>query len=149
MSRKKGNEAKTVSEELPSEGEIRQWAARWQEADPSGEGTRRSVMLTTLRTSCTRGDIKRPLNLDLRGIPLTGEDLSNLDLSGYDFSGADLTGVDLRGSNLSFARFRSACLYKVQLSGCELLRSDLSGANLNECVGRRSGFGVANIEGPR
>jgi uncharacterized protein YjbI with pentapeptide repeats len=125
--------------------EVASLKSRWDEKDPDGEGTALVHMIQRLKSECKKYNSKRPLRLDLRGIPLLNQDLSGLDLSGYDLSHANLSRSDLTGTALSYATFYQASLEQVTLDECEFIGSDLTHASLNECSAKRCGFGGADL----
>lgn len=120
---------------------------RWLSRDPDAEESRRDGTLRLLRQQCRKGYPARPVEFDLRGIDLAGEDLRELDFSRFDLAQANLSGTDLRGANLSFARMPGALLAKARLGGAEFLGADLTGACLNECSADAAGFGAADLSG--
>jgi len=128
-----------------SKTEIISLESRWRQIDPDGEQTALTRMIRRLKTDCKKHHPKRPLGLDLRGIPLLHEDLSDLDLSGYDLSYANLNQSNLTGTLLSYSKFYRASLEQVTLDECEFIGSDLSHARLNECSAKRCGFGGADL----
>jgi WD40 repeat protein/predicted amidohydrolase len=86
-----------------------------------------------------------PIDANLRGLRLVGEDLRNAqlgrallsraDLSGADLSGADLTGADLSnavlvGARLNDVSMRNAVACEADFSRSEAMRCDITGANL-------------------
>ncbi len=122
-----------------------QFASRWHQPAAEGSGTLRDQAIETLRSDCVKGSHTRPLEMDLRGINLVGQDLKELNLSGYDFTGADLSGANLSRADLSRAVLCQATLRAANLNRSEFLGADLSGANLNECSAERCGLGAANL----
>lgn len=125
--------------------DVKSLKSRWAKKAPNFDGTCQEQMLHTLKNSCWLTSLKRPLNLDLRGINLIHEDLSGLDMSGYDLSFANLNRVKLVNTNLSYANLRETSLEQAVLDECEFIGSDLSNASLNECSAKRSGFGGADL----
>ncbi len=120
---------------------------RWFEIDAKTGISKRDGMINTLRTRCRKGDMNRPLNLDLRGIALINEDLTDIDLSMTDLSFSNLNLSNLSGTNFSYGCLVGATLEKTIIDGCEFMGSDLSGAMMNECSARRAGFGAATLSG--
>jgi uncharacterized protein YjbI with pentapeptide repeats len=114
---------------------------------PEGE----SLRDRTLAQLRSRAEPPRPETepLDLRDIPLTGEQLAGLDFSRADLSGADLTRADLSGACLRGSKLHGASLNGAKLTGAELLGADLSEADLSECVGHSVGFGGADLHGAK
>ncbi|MCG8688951.1 MAG: pentapeptide repeat-containing protein, partial [Desulfobacterales bacterium] len=129
----------------PTNAEITALKTRWHEKDPDGEATVLQKMVHRLKTECAKGNLNRPLKLDLRGITLQHEDLSGLDLSGYDWSYARLEKSKLKDSNLSYSVFHKAALDQTVLDESEFAGSDLTHVNMNECSAKRSGFGGADL----
>ncbi len=125
--------------------EVTALKSRWNETDPDGEGSVLHQMMGWLKTDCRKNNPDRPLQLDLRGIPLLNQDLSDLDLSGYDLSYANLNQSNLTGTILSYSIFYRASLEQAILDECEFIGSDLSHASLNECSAKRCGFGGADL----
>ena len=132
-----------------SDQEILLLESRWDDIDPDNEETKSHKMLQRLRTECKKHNLKRPLNLDLRGITLLHEDLSDLDLSGYDFSYANLSQSNLTGTILSYSKFQHTSMEQACIDECEFIGSDLSYASLNECSAKRCGFGGATLNNAR
>ena len=118
---------------------------RWDAKDPESGETAFFQMIQKLKTECTKENSKRPLNLDLRGISLSNQDLSNLDMSGYDLSWANFNHSDLTKANLSHAKFYQTSFGQATLDECEFMGSDLTKADLNECSAKRCGFGGADL----
>lgn len=125
--------------------EVASLRSRWHAKVPDGEETALVTMIRRLKTECKKHNAKRPAKLDLRGIPLSHEDLSGLDLSGYDLAFANLNRSNLAGTILSYAKLQSASLEHAILDECEFLGSDLNQASLNECSAKRCGFGGADL----
>lgn len=125
--------------------DVKSLKSRWMKMDSEKNATILENMILTLKTKCRLNYSPRPFNLDLRGIPLIGQDLSKLDFSGFDLSYANLNTSDLTGSNFSNTNLQYATLEKTILDECEFMGADLSFANLNECTAKRSGFGGANF----
>ena len=119
--------------------------SRWDEKDPESNETVLTRMIQQLKTECKKDNLKRPVNLDLRGITLFNEDLSNLDFSGYDLSWSNLNQSNLKATNLSYTKLIQTSLEQAILDECEFMGSDLTEANLNECTARRCGFGGADL----
>ncbi len=107
--------------------------------------TESTIALEKLKSSCKKGAINRPEELNLSGMNFSGENLSGLDLSGYNFSNTDFTDADLTGSNLSWSILAGAIFYKAKLVQCEMLGADLTGANLNECSAELCGLSAVNL----
>lgn len=128
-----------------TKAEVAALRSRWNKKVLDGEGTALANMIQRLKTECKKKHTRRPSQLDLRGIPLSHEDLSGLDLSGYDLAFANLNRSDLSGTILSYAKLRRASLEHTVLDECEFLGSDLSHACLNECSAKRCGFGGADL----
>jgi uncharacterized protein YjbI with pentapeptide repeats len=128
-----------------SKAEVIALKSRWNEKDPDGNGSVLTNMIQRLKAECKMHALKRPLNLDLRGITLVHEDLSNLDFSGYDLSWANLNRSDLTGAALGYSKFHKASLEQAVLDECEFIGSDLSHASFNECSAKRCGFGGADL----
>jgi uncharacterized protein YjbI with pentapeptide repeats len=125
--------------------EVTALKSRWHKTDPDGEGSVLHQMMGRLKTDCKKNNPKRPLRLDLRGIPLLNQDLSDLDLSGYDLSYANLNQSNLTGTVFGHSKFHEASLEQAILDECEFIGSDLSYAGLNECSAKRCGFGGADL----
>jgi len=119
--------------------------SRWNETLPGEEGSALINMIRRLKTECRKGNSKRPLKLDLRGISLLHEDLSDLDLSGYDFSYASFNSSEMTRTVFSYATFHRTSLDQSILDECEFIGSDLTHASLNECSAKRCGFGGADL----
>lgn len=126
--------------------ELKALQARWHDLDENEAISRRDVMLAYLIENCQKGNLKRPLNLDLKGIDLCRVDLADLDLSGYDLSHALLTYANLNNSNLSYSILYGAHLEHAQLESCEFFGANLEKAALSECDGLHCGFGGANLQ---
>lgn len=141
------NETQGHSPPARSHEGARALARRWLQVDPETGKRRRDSTLELLKENCKIGTPKRHDKLDLRGIPLSGEDLSQLNLSGFNLEGADLSGANLCGTNLSWAAMKACNLFQARLEACEMLDADLTDACLNECKGQGAGFGTANLTG--
>ncbi len=128
-----------------TKAEILSLKSRWSEKNPDGEGTVLQHITNQLKTECKKHSLNRPLQLDLRGIPLLHEDLTNLDLSGYDLSYANLNRTNLTGTIVCYSKFHKASLEQTILDECEFIGSDLTDANLNECSAKRCGLGGTDL----
>lgn len=83
----------------------------------------------------------------LSRLRLIEADLSDLDLSGIDLSGLDLSGANLSGTLFHRAVLRGTIFFGARMERTEFLASDLTGADLSDCVGAHCGFGHANLTG--
>jgi uncharacterized protein YjbI with pentapeptide repeats len=128
-----------------TKSEVISLKSRWNEKDPESDETVLIKMIQELRAECKKDNLNRPLNIDLRGIPLSKEDISNLNLSGYDLSWANLNHADLTKTNLSYSKLYQTSLVQATLDECEFIGSDLTEADLNECSAKRCGFGGADL----
>ena len=102
----------------------RAWAVRTLSEPGAGEVARSNAIKVTTR-------LRTPMQTDLRGVLLQGEDLSHRELAGVDLTGADLTDALLVGANLSGAILRDATLAGARLDEARLDGADLSGADLS------------------
>ncbi len=118
------------------------WAGRIL-ADASADDVARS---NAIRVS-TR--LRTPVQTDLRGASLKGEDLSYRDLQGVDLTGADLTDARLVGANLTRAVLRDASLTAARLDEARLTRADLRGADLTRARLARTDIRGAQLAGSR
>jgi WD40 repeat protein/3',5'-cyclic AMP phosphodiesterase CpdA len=120
----------------------RAWAGRIL-ADPgAGEVARANAIKITTR-------LRTPVQTDLRGALLQGEDLSHRELAGVDLTGADLTDVLLVGANLSGAILRDARLVGARLDEARLDGADLRGADLTRARMARADLRGAALAGSR
>ncbi len=118
------------------------WAASIL-ADPAADEVARanaSKVSTRLRT---------PVQTDLRGALLRGEDLSYRELAGVDLSGADLTDARLVGANLTRACLRDATLVGARLDEARLTGADLRGADLTRARMARADLRGVTLAGSR
>ncbi len=132
-----------------SNKEIEILESRWNDKNPDDNKTKLYHMIQKLKIECKKHNVKRPLNLDLRGITLFHEDLTDLDLSGYDFSYANLNQSNLTGTILSYSKFHKTSMEQTCLDECEFIGSDMSYSNLNECSAKRCGLGGATLNHAR
>jgi WD40 repeat protein len=120
----------------------RAWAGRIL-ADPgASEVARGNALKITTR-------LRTPVQTDLRGALLQGEDLSYRELAGVDFTGADLTDVLLVGANLSGAILRDAKLVGARLDEARLDGADLRGADLTRARMARADLRGVALAGSR
>ncbi|WP_206753655.1 pentapeptide repeat-containing protein [Coleofasciculus sp. FACHB-129] len=78
---------------------------------------------------------------NLKGAVLSGSNLSNSEISEANFSGADLRWANLRRAVVSVADFRKTDLRWANLSEAQVVRTNLEGANLEEC----SIYGISTL----
>jgi WD40 repeat protein/3',5'-cyclic AMP phosphodiesterase CpdA len=76
--------------------------------------------------------LRTPVQTDLRGAALRGEDLSFREMREVNLTGADLTDAQLDGTDLTGAVLREAKLVGARLDGATLTGADLTGADLTE-----------------
>ena len=118
------------------------WATRTL-ADPgASEAARANAIKVTTR-------LRTPVQTDLRGVILAGEDLSHRELAGVDLTGADLTDALLVGANLSGATLRDARLAGARLDEARLDGADLSGADLRRARMARADLRNVKLTGSR
>lgn len=102
----------------------RAWAGRVLGDPGAGEVARANAIKVTTR-------LRTPMQTDLRGVLLQGEDLSHRELAGVDLTGADLTDALLVGANLSGAILRGTRLVGARLDEARLVGADLRGADFS------------------
>jgi WD40 repeat protein/3',5'-cyclic AMP phosphodiesterase CpdA len=102
----------------------REWAVRTLADPAAGEVARTNAIKVTTR-------LRTPMQSDLRGVILQGEDLSHRELAGVDLTGADLTDTLLVSANLAGAILRDAKLAGARLDEAKLEGADLRGADLS------------------
>lgn len=113
---------------------------RWLETSSEGETLRDRVVMSLRKEKRLPSD-----QFDLRGIDLSGEQLPGVNLSRCDLRDANLSECNLERANLSWARLDGANLFKARLGECEFLSANLTGVDLTECQGQRTGFGRADL----
>ncbi len=101
----------------------RAWAGRVLADSGADEVARANALKVSTR-------LRTPVQTDLRGALLQGEDLSYRELAGVDLTGADLSDARLVGTNLSNAILREATLAGARLDEARLAGADLRGADL-------------------
>ncbi len=118
------------------------WAGRIL-ADPSADEVARA---NAMRVS-TR--LRTPVETDLRGALLQGEDLSYRELAGVNLSGADLTDARLVATNLTRATLRDVRLVGARLDEACLAGADLRGADLTRARLARADLRGVALAGSR
>ena len=120
----------------------RAWASRVLADPAAGEVTRANALKVSTR-------LRTPVQTDLRGALLQGEDLSYRELAGVDLTGADLTDARLVGANLTRAILRDATLAGARLDEARLTGADLRGADLTRARLARADLRGAALAGSR
>ena len=118
------------------------WAGRILADPDAGEVARANALKITTR-------LRTPVQTDLRGALLQGEDLSYRELAGVNLSGADLTEALLVGANLSHAILRDARLVGARLDEARLDGADLRGADLTRARMAHADLRGAALAGSR
>jgi WD40 repeat protein len=120
----------------------RAWASRVLADPAAGEVARGNALKVSTR-------LRTPVQTDLRGALLQGEDLSYRELAGVDLTGADLTDATLVGANLTEAILRDATLAGARLDEARLTGADLRGADLSRARMARADLRGAALAGSR
>ncbi len=120
----------------------RAWASRVLADPAAGEVARGNALKISTR-------LRTPVQTDLRGALLKGEDLSYRELAGVDLTGADLTDARLVGANLTQAILRDATLAGARLDEARLTGADLRGADLTRARMARADLRGVVLAGSR
>jgi WD40 repeat protein len=118
------------------------WVGRILSDPAAGEVPRANALKVSTR-------LRTPVQTDLRGALLRGEDLSYRELVGVDLTGADLTDARLVGTDLSRATLRDARLAGARLDEARLTGADLRGADLTRARMARADLRGVALAGSR